>query len=110
MKYFSKIIKKLISKKISISVAESCTGGLLSSKFTSFSNISKVFNVGLIVYSNKAKIKILNIPKNLIKINGAVSEEVAKEMLNQLYRKTKSKLCISTTGIAGPSGGTKKNQ
>ena len=101
-----KIIKKLITKKITISVAESCTGGLIASEIISIPNSSKIFNLGLITYSNKSKEKILNIKKkNLIKF-GAVSPQVCKEMVENLYKMTKSKVCISTTGIAGPSGGS----
>ena len=101
-----KIIKKLITKKITISVAESCTGGLIASEIISIPNSSKIFNLGLITYSNKSKEKILNIKKkNLIKF-GAVSPQICKEMVENLYKMTKSKICISTTGIAGPSGGS----
>ena len=101
-----KIIKKLITKKITISVAESCTGGLIASEIISIPNSSKIFNLGLITYSNKSKEKILNIKKkNLIKF-GAVSPQVCKEMVHNLYKITKSKICVSTTGIAGPSGGS----
>ena len=101
-----KIIKKLITKKITISVAESCTGGLIASEIISIPNSSKIFNLGLITYSNKSKEKILNIKKkNLIKF-GAVSPQICTEMVENLYKITKSKICISTTGIAGPSGGS----
>ena len=101
-----KIVKKLIAKKITISVAESCTGGLIASEIISIPNSSRIFNLGLITYSNKSKEKILNIKKkNLIKF-GAVSPQVCKEMVENLYKITKSKVCVSTTGIAGPSGGS----
>ena len=101
-----KIVKKLIKKKITISVAESCTGGMIASEIISIPNSSKIFNLGLITYSNKSKEQILNIKKkNLIKF-GAVSPQVCKEMVENLYKMTKSKVCISTTGIAGPSGGS----
>ena len=101
------IIKKLLNRNITISVAESCTGGLLSSKFTSIAGISKIFNMGLITYSNKAKSNLLKISQNHLKKYGAVSHQTAALMVKNLYHLTKSKLCISTTGIAGPSGGTK---
>ena len=101
-----KIIKKLITKKITVSVAESCTGGLIASEIISIPNASKIFNLGLITYSNKSKEQILKIKKkNLIKF-GAVSPQICKEMVENLYKMTKSKVCISTTGIAGPSGGS----
>jgi len=108
MLLFKKIIKKLLKKNITISVAESCTGGLLSSKITSEAGISKIFNLGLITYSNKAKSELLKIPSNYLKKYGAVSHQIAKYMAINLNKVTKSSLCISTTGIAGPSGGTKK--
>ena len=101
------IIKKLLKKNISISIAESCTGGLLSSKFTSVAGISKIFNMGLITYSNKSKSSLLKISQNDLKKYGSVSHQTAALMVKNLQRLTKSKLCISTTGIAGPSGGTK---
>ena len=101
------IIKKLLKRNISISIAESCTGGLLSSKFTSVAGISKIFNMGLITYSNKSKSSLLKISQNDLKKYGTVSHQTAALMVKNLQRLTKSKLCISTTGIAGPSGGTK---
>ena len=100
-------IKELLKRNITISVAESCTGGLLSSKFTSVAGISKIFNMGLITYSNKAKSNLLKISQNHLKKHGAVSHQTATLMVKNLHHLTKSKLCISTTGIAGPSGGTK---
>ena len=104
---YKKIIKKLLKRNITISIAESCTGGLLSSKFTSVAGISKIFNMGLITYSNKSKSSLLKISQNDLKKYGAVSHQTAAFMVKNLQQLTKSKLCISTTGIAGPSGGTK---
>jgi len=104
---YNKTIKKLLKKNISISIAESCTGGLLSLKFTSVTGISKIFNMGLIVYSNKSKSIFLKINENDLKKYGAVSQETAYLMVNNLQSLTNSKLCVSTTGIAGPTGGTK---
>ncbi len=101
------IIRKILSKNISISIAESCTGGLLSSKFTSVAGISKIFNLGLIPYSNKSKSSLLKISQNDLKKYGSVSHQTASLMVKNLHQLTKSKLCISTTGIAGPSGGTR---
>ena len=95
-------------KEISISVSESFTGGQLSKAFTDQSGVSKIFNMGLITYSNKSKKLILMIPLSIIKKYGAVSEEVAILMSKNLYKISKSNLCISTTGIAGPLGGSKK--
>ena len=103
-----KIIKKLIKKNISISVAESFTGGLLTSEIISLPGSSKIFNMGLITYSNESKLKILNIKNNTLNKYGAVSKQIANQMVNNLYKLSKSKICISTTRIAGPSGGSKK--
>tara|TARA_B100000579_G_C22511401_1_gene701661 strand:+ start:168 stop:632 length:465 start_codon:yes stop_codon:yes gene_type:complete len=108
MPSFKKIINKLIDKNISISVAESCTGGLLSSTITSVPGVSKIFNMGLIVYSNNAKISLLKINKGKLKKFGSVSKEIAQMMSKNLNKISKSELCISTTGIAGPEGGSKE--
>ena len=102
------LIKKLIDKKISISVAESCTGGLLSSKITSTSGASAIFNMGLITYSNNAKIKILKVNKIIIKKFGSVSYQCCEQMVKNLSDISNSKINVSITGIAGPKGGTKK--
>ena len=103
------LIKLLIRKKIKISIAESCTGGLLASTITSISGASKIFNLGLVTYSNQAKIKILKVNKRIIKKYGAVSHECCYEMVNNLSKISKANINISITGIAGPRGGTKKN-
>ena len=100
--------KKLIKKKLSISVAESCTGGLLAHNFTKLANSSKYFHMGLITYSNQAKIKILKVNKNIIKKYGAVSTVCCKAMVQNLSKISKSKINVSITGIAGPGGGTKE--
>ena len=102
-----KIIDQLFKKKLKISIAESCTGGLLASTITSVSGASKVFNLGLITYSNQAKIKVLKVNKNIIKKYGAVSNECCKAMVQNLSKISKSKINVSITGIAGPGGGTK---
>tara|TARA_B100000579_G_scaffold305571_1_gene255365 strand:- start:55 stop:516 length:462 start_codon:yes stop_codon:yes gene_type:complete len=102
------LIKILIKKKIKISFAESCTGGLLASSITSISGASKIFNLGLIVYSNQAKIKFLKVNKNIIKKYGAVSHECCLAMVNNLSKISKATINVSITGIAGPKGGTKQ--
>ena len=99
--------KKLISKKLTISVAESCTGGLLAYNLTKFENSSKFFQMGLITYSNNAKIKILKVNKNIINKFGAVSHECCKAMVINLSKISKSNINVSITGIAGPKGGSK---
>ena len=99
--------KKLIHKKLTISVAESCTGGLLANNLTKLANSSKYFQMGLITYSNEAKIKILKVNKNIIKKYGAVSKECCEAMVKNLSKISKSKINVSITGIAGPGGGTK---
>tara|TARA_Y100001958_G_C20931834_1_gene341852 strand:- start:55 stop:516 length:462 start_codon:yes stop_codon:yes gene_type:complete len=102
------LIKNLRTKKLKISVAESCTGGLLASKITSISGASKIFNLGLITYSNQAKIKVLKINKNIIRKYGAVSHQCCFAMVNNLSKISKADINISITGIAGPKGGTKQ--
>ena len=107
MSLSKKILNKLIERNISVSTAESCTGGLLAYNFVKNTDSSKVFKGGYITYSNEMKIKELKVKKNSLKTNGAVSYQVAEEMIEGLYKKNKTKICISTTGIAGPGGSTK---
>ena len=99
--------KKLIKNKLTISVAESCTGGLLAHNLTKLANSSKYFQMGLITYSNQAKIEILKVNKKIINKYGAVSKECCKSMVQNLSKISKSKINISITGIAGPGGGSK---
>ena len=99
--------KKLIKNKLTISVAESCTGGLLAHNLTKLANSSKYFQMGLTTYSNKAKIKILKVNKNLIKKYGAVSKECCKSMVQNLSKISQSKINVSITGIAGPGGASR---
>ena len=103
----NKVVKKLIQKKLKIAFAESCTGGMLSSTITSISGSSKVFNLGLITYSNKAKINILKVSKKIIIKYGAVSNECCLSMVKNLSKISKASISISITGVAGPNGGTK---
>ena len=103
----NKLVKKLIQKKLTISFAESCTGGMLSSTITSVSGSSKIFNLGLVTYSNKVKIDILKVPKEIINKYGAVSKECCLSMVKNISKISKSNISISITGIAGPNGGTK---
>jgi len=103
-----KAIYKLIKKKLTIAFAESCTGGLLSSTITSINGSSKVFKLGLVLYSNKSKVNILKVPENKIKKYGAVSKKICFEMAKNLNKIGKTSISLSITGIAGPSGGTKK--
>ena len=102
------LIELLTRKKLKISVAESCTGGLLASSITSVSGASKVFNLGIVTYSNQAKINILKINNNIIKKYGAVSRECCSAMVKNLSKISKANINISITGIAGPKGGTKE--
>jgi nicotinamide-nucleotide amidase len=103
-----KIVALLKKKKLKISFAESCTGGLLSSAITSVNGSSKVFSIGLVTYSNEAKITVLKVAKNIIKKYGAVSIQCCIAMATNLSKISKSKICISITGIAGPKGGSKQ--
>ena len=109
MKLLSRnIIKKLSKKKLKISFAESSTGGLLSSAITSVSGSSKVFNLGLVTYSNQSKIKVLKVSKKIIRKYGAASEQVCKAMAKNVSKIGKTNMSVSVTGIAGPNGGTRK--
>jgi len=103
-----KIVKLLTKKKLTVSFAESCTGGLLASSITSISGSSKVFNMGLVTYSNNAKVKLLKVPKKTITKYGAVSYETCLSMVKNLSKISKSNISISITGVAGPNGGTKE--
>ena len=101
------LVKKLIQRKLIISFAESCTGGMLSSTITSVSGSSKIFDLGFVTYSNKAKINILKVPKRIIVKHGAVSQECCLSMVKNLSKISKANISVSITGIAGPNGGTK---
>ena len=103
-----KIVSLLKRKKLKIAVAESCTGGMLSNTITSVSGSSKVFTLGLVTYSNQAKISILKVPKKIISKYGAVSVQCCLAMVNNLSKISKAKSCVSITGIAGPKGGSKQ--
>ncbi len=100
------IVDILISQKLKIATAESCTGGLLSSLITSIPNSSKIFECGICSYSNDIKHSILNVPKNILEDKGAVSKEVAEYMSIGVKNISNSDIGVSITGIAGPSGGT----
>ena len=107
-KLSQKIVKLLCKKKLKISFAESCTGGLLSSSITSISGSSKVFTLGLVTYSNQTKINILKVPKRIIMKHGAVSYETCLSMVKNLNKISKNNISVAITGIAGPKGETKK--
>ena len=102
-----KIVEILSKKKLTVSFAESCTGGLLASSITSISGSSKVFNMGLVTYSNNAKVKLLQVPKKTITKYGAVSYETCLSMVKNLSLISKTHVSVSITGVAGPGGGTK---
>ncbi len=107
-KLSQKVVKLLSKKRLKISFAESCTGGLLSSSITSISGSSKVFTLGLVTYSNKSKINILKVPKKIIMKHGAVSYETCLSMVKNLYKISRTNISLSITGVAGPNGGTKQ--
>jgi len=106
LKNIEKTIKQLQEKKLTVSTAESCTGGMLSSYFTSIDGSSKIFMLGFITYSNKSKINVLKVPRNIIKKYGSVSKECCASMVKNLKKIAKTNIAISITGIAGPSGGS----
>ena len=107
-KLSQKIVRVLIKKRLKISFAESCTGGLLSSSITSISGSSKVFTIGLVPYSNQSKIRVLKVPKKIIRKHGSVSYETSLSMVKNLGKISKINVSVSITGIAGPKGGTKQ--
>jgi nicotinamide-nucleotide amidase len=107
MNFNQKIVSLLEKKKLKLAIAESCTGGMLSSAITSVSGSSKIFTMGLVAYSNQAKTSILKVPQKIIKKYGAVSVQCCFAMVNNLKKISKSKVCVSITGIAGPKGGSK---
>ena len=108
MEINKKLVSLLKRKKYKISFAESCTGGMLSSSICSVSGASKVFMMGLITYSNKAKKDILKVPEKIVQKYGAVSFQCCLSMVNNLSKISKSNICVSVTGVAGPNGGTKQ--
>lgn len=100
------VSKMLIEKNLTISTAESCTGGLVSATLINYPGISSVFMEGCVTYSNESKINRLGVNSNTLKIHGAVSEETAREMAEGIAKNFDTNVAISTTGIAGPGGGT----
>ena len=101
------LVKTLTKKKLKIAFAESCTGGMLASELTSISGASKVFGLGLVTYSNQAKINVLKVNKSIIQKYGAVSPQCCEAMVKNLAKISKAQINVSVTGIAGPNGGTK---
>lgn len=100
------LINLLKKKKITLSAAESCTGGMLAQKITSISGASKIFKFSIVTYSNQSKVKYLKVPLKIIKKYGSVSKQCCNSMVNNLAKISKSKLNIAITGIAGPKGGS----
>ena len=105
-KISQKVFNLLNKKKLKISLAESCTGGLLASTITSINGSSNIFSLGLVTYSNKSKNNILKVPRKIIMKYGAVSYETCLSMVKNLNILSKTNICVSITGIAGPKGGT----
>tara|TARA_B100001758_G_scaffold234788_1_gene234267 strand:- start:454 stop:927 length:474 start_codon:yes stop_codon:yes gene_type:complete len=108
IKLAKKVVKLLSKKRLKISFAESCTGGLLSSSITSISGSSKVFTLGFVTYSNLAKINILKVPKKILIKHGAVSYETCSSMVKNINKISKTNISLSITGVAGPKGGTRR--
>ena len=108
IKLAKKVVKLLSKKRLKISFAESCTGGLLSSSITSISGSSKVFTLGFVTYSNLTKINILKVPKKILIKHGAVSYETCLSMVKNINKIAKTNISLSITGVAGPKGGTKQ--
>ncbi len=100
------IITKFTNSKVTLAIAESCTGGYISNMFTNISGASKVFERGIICYSNASKVALLNVDPESINQHGAVSETVAKQLANNIRVLSNVDIGIGITGIAGPTGGT----
>tara|TARA_B100001939_G_scaffold283226_1_gene252469 strand:+ start:471 stop:974 length:504 start_codon:yes stop_codon:yes gene_type:complete len=100
------LINKCKAKNYKLAIAESCTGGLISSVITSVAGSSDVFECSFITYSNRSKKKILNVSDNNLNLYGAVSEEIVIDMIKGLRKKTRSDILLAISGIAGPGGGT----
>jgi nicotinamide-nucleotide amidase len=101
-----KLIKTLTEKNLKIAIAESCTGGYISHMITNISGASKVFERGIVCYSNQAKIDLLKVDPQIINIYGAVSENVVKILAKNVRSLSKVDIGIGVSGIAGPTGGT----
>ena len=106
LKLEKNIAEILKEHSLVISVAESCTGGLLSSRLTDISGSSEYIRANFVTYSNESKMALLDVKDETLRVYGAVSEQCAREMSEGLYRKTKADIAISTTGLAGPTGDT----
>lgn len=104
----SNILERLIANKLTVSTAESCTGGMIASSIVDFPGASNCFNEGYVTYSNEAKIKNLGVKDESLMAYGAVSEQTAKEMAIGVKKKAKADFGLSSTGIAGPGGGSPK--
>ncbi|WP_052169877.1 CinA family protein [Pseudobutyrivibrio ruminis] len=102
----SNILERLIAAKLTVSTAESCTGGMIASSIVDFPGASNCFNEGYVTYSNEAKIKNLGVKDETLMAYGAVSEQTAKEMAIGVKKKAKADFGLSSTGIAGPGGGS----
>ena len=100
------VINTLIAKRKTIAVAESCTGGLIANRITNVSGSSEIFINGLVTYSNESKVRLLGVREEMLKTHGAVSEEVCREMAEGVRTRSGTDFALSTTGIAGPTGGT----
>ncbi|MDR0984158.1 MAG: CinA family protein [Ruminococcus sp.] len=105
-KTVTNVLQLAMSKRLKIATAESCTGGLISGAITSVSGASEVFDLGLCTYANSAKMRFLNVREETLAKFGAVSPNTAYEMASGLHELTGADICISVTGIAGPSGGS----
>ena len=101
-----KIANLLKQNNFTIATAESCTGGLISNTLTNISGSSDYFDRGIISYSNKSKTELLDVKNDILEKYGAVSEQVAKAMAEGIRKKSNVDIGLSTTGIAGPTGGT----
>ena len=107
-KLSKKVVSELYKKKLKLSLAESCTGGMIANNITSVSGSSKIFSMSLVTYSNKSKVNLLKVPSAILKKYGAVSKQCCSSMVVNLNKISKSNICVSITGVAGPNGGSIK--
>ena len=102
----TQVFHLLLEKRMTLATAESCSGGLLAHRLTNIPGISEVFLLGVVSYSNRAKVELLGVPEEVIERHGAVSEETARLMAQGIRERRRTTFGLSTTGIAGPTGGT----
>lgn len=103
-----RIVEHMREKELTLAAAESCTGGMLSSRIIDVPGVSEVYKAGFVTYANEAKQNLIGVKEETLKEFGAVSEQTAKEMVLGAMKAAKTDMAVATTGVAGPGGGTKE--